>query len=105
MRVFLACVPAVIVMTLSAANIPSLPELQRMARRFAKAPLQVDLSHLSPGDRKALPELVEAARHIDTLYLQQLWSGDLALYQKLQRDATPLGKARLHYFWINKGPW
>src|SRR6185437_11628585 len=23
----------------------------------------------------------------------------------LQQDKTPLGKARLHYFWINKGPW
>ena len=37
--------------------------------------------------------------------MQQFWSGDLALYQKLQQDKTPLGKARLHYFWINKGPW
>ena len=27
------------------------------------------------------------------------------LYARLQRDTTPLGKARLRYFWINKGPW
>ena len=26
-------------------------------------------------------------------------------YEQLQKDTTPLGKARLHYFWINKGPW
>ena len=37
--------------------------------------------------------------------MQQYWSGDLALYAKLQKDTSPLGKARLHYFWINKGPW
>jgi len=37
--------------------------------------------------------------------MQQFWSGDLALYEKLQKDKTPLGQARLHYFWINKGPW
>jgi hypothetical protein len=37
--------------------------------------------------------------------MQQFWSGDLATYQKLQQDASPLGRERLHYFWINKGPW
>jgi hypothetical protein len=34
-----------------------------------------------------------------------MWSGSVELYEKLKRDQTPLGKARLHYFWINKGPW
>ena len=37
--------------------------------------------------------------------MDQLWSGDRALYEKLQKDTTPLGKARLQYFWLNKGPW
>src|SRR6516225_9214954 len=37
--------------------------------------------------------------------MEQLWSGNLALYHKLQQDKSPLGQARLHYFWINKGPW
>ena len=37
--------------------------------------------------------------------MDQLWSGDRALYEKLQKDTTPLGKERLHYFWLNKGPW
>ena len=37
--------------------------------------------------------------------MDQLWSGDRALYAKLQKDTTPLGKERLHYFWLNKGPW
>ncbi len=38
-------------------------------------------------------------------FMQQFWSGDVALYHKLQQDKTPLGRERLHYFWINKGPW
>ena len=58
-----------------------------------------------PGDRKALPKLVEAARVLNLLFMDQLWSGNRALYAKLQKDTTPLGKARLHYFWLNKGPW
>ena len=45
---------------------------------------------------------IEAARVLNPLFMQQFWSGNLALYQKLQQDKTPLGQARLHYFWLNK---
>jgi Peptidase family M49 len=79
--------------------------LDKMAARFAPVPLNVDISALSAGDAKALAKLIEAARIVNHLFMQQFWSGDLALYKKLQLDKTPLGRARLHYFWINKGPW
>src|SRR5882724_11404030 len=84
---------------------PNADELNQMAARFAPVRLEVDLSSLSAGDKKALGKLIEAGRIVNHLFMQQFWSGDLALYQKLQQDKTPLGKARLHYFWINKGPW
>jgi Peptidase family M49 len=87
------------------SSLPDADELNRMAARFAPAPLTVDISGLSAGDKKALAKLIEAARVVNHLFMQQFWSGDLALYQKLQQDKSPLGKARLHYFWINKGPW
>jgi hypothetical protein len=87
------------------AAFPNADELNQMAARFAPVRLEVDLSSLSAGDRKALARLIEAGRIVNHLFMQQFWSGDLALYQKLQQDKTPLGKARLHYFWINKGPW
>jgi hypothetical protein len=87
------------------SNAPNADELNQMATRFAPAPLDVDLSSLSAGDKKALAKLIEAGRIVNHIFMQQIWSGDLALYQKLQQDKTPLGKARLHYFWINKGPW
>jgi hypothetical protein len=85
--------------------VPDLAALQAMAARFAPTPLQVDLAGLSGGDQKALVKLVEAARIVNTIFMRQFWSGDLAEYQKLKQDTTPLGRARLHYFWINKGPW
>jgi hypothetical protein len=50
-------------------------------------------------------KLIEAARVVDHLFLKQLWSGNLKLYAALQGDTSPLGKARLEYFWLNKGPW
>ena len=86
-------------------RIPDLPRLNAMAARYAPTPLRVDTSRLSSGDQQALVKLIEAARVLNSIYMNQLWSGDLALYKKLQADKTPLGKARLHYFWINKGPW
>ncbi|NDY74882.1 hypothetical protein G3N28_23290, partial [Desulfobacter hydrogenophilus] len=88
---------------ISAAS-ATLPELERMMRRLAPVRLVMDV-HLSPGDHKALGKLVEAARVIDDIFLQQLWSGNEVLLAKLKADHSPLGKARLHYFWINKGPW
>src|SRR6266567_6954555 len=88
--------------------VPSTPdaaELKQMAARFAPTPLEVDTSGLSAGDKQALVKLIQAARIVNHIFMQQFWSGDLALYRKLQLDKTPLGQARLHYFWINKGPW
>jgi len=86
-------------------SVPDVAELHRMAARFAPASLNVDISGLSAGDQKALAKLVEAGKIVNTIFMEQFWSGDLALYHKLQQDKTPLGQARLHYFWINKGPW
>ncbi len=88
-----------------ATKVPDLAQLQTMTARFVPTELNVDIANLSVGDRKALVKLVEAARLIDDIFMMQYWSGDLALYAKLQKETSPLGKARLHYFWINKGPW
>src|ERR1700736_73437 len=95
----------IIPMLAIAANIPDLAQLEKMIARFAPTELRADVSKLSPGDRQALAKLVEASRVLDDIFLQQLWSGNQSLYAQLQRDTTPLGKARLHYFWINKAPW
>ncbi len=92
-------------LALTAAEIPDLPQLQKMIARFAPTELRADVSKLSPSDRQALLKLVEASRVLNDIFLNQLWSGNQAMYAKLKRDSTPLGKARLHYFWINKGPW
>ena len=89
----------------AAPAIPDRAQLKTMTARFAPTPLRVDLSGLSAGDRQALEKLVEAAKIVNTIFMRQFWSGDLATYHALQQDKTPLGSARLDYFWINKGPW
>ncbi|MEO8597940.1 MAG: hypothetical protein ABI759_31760 [Candidatus Solibacter sp.] len=94
-----------LVLLAAAAVMPDLNQLKQMNARFAPVTLKHDEAALSPGDRKALPKLVEAARVLNTIFMDQVWSGNRALYAKLQKDTSPLGKARLHYFWLNKGPW
>jgi outer membrane lipoprotein-sorting protein len=89
----------------SQSSYPGLAELKKMTARFAPTEIRVDTTHLSAGDQKALVKLIEAARLFDDLFLTQLWRGNPDLYSRLQKDQSPLGKARLHYFWINKGPW
>lgn len=92
-------------MVLTASNIPDLKELEHMTARFAPTELRADISRLAPGDRQALVKLIQASSVLNDIYMRQLWSGDLALYEKLKRDTSPLGQARQRYFWINKGPW
>jgi hypothetical protein len=74
-------------------------------RRFAPTIITADVSRLSAGDRRALAKIIEAARLLDPLFLRQVWSGNEALQQKLERDKTAAGRERLHYFQINNGPW
>jgi hypothetical protein len=88
-----------------AAAMPGLSRLETMSSRFAPTRLRVDTSKLSSADQSALVKLIEAARILNDVFLRQGWSGNPALYSRLQKDATPLGKERLHYFWLNKGPW
>ena len=97
-------IAATLAMTLSAAD-ATLPQLQQMMAKFAPVDLKVDTSKLSPGDRAALAKLIEASRILDHIFLAQMWAGNPALYEKLKRDTTPLGKARLDAFWLYKGPF
>jgi hypothetical protein len=87
------------------ASLPDAAELRRMAARFAPTEYRLDLSSLSAGDRRALVPLIQATRLVDSIYLEQKWSGNRAKWLQLQADRSELGEARRHYFWINKGPW
>ena len=76
-----------------------------MAARFAPVDLTVDLAAVPANERQALAKLVDASRVFDALFLRQVWEGNETMLLNLVRDTTPLGRARFHYFMINKGPW
>lgn len=71
-------------------------------RRFAPTVLTASTSRLSTKDRLALRKIIAAAKYMDPLYRQQVWSGNETLLKKLERYKSPLS---LHYFLINGGPW
>src|SRR6185369_309090 len=93
--------------TLTAQN-PKLTgdaDLAKKIARFAPTTLTADVSKLTPKDRQALDKIIAAAKLLDPLFLRQVWSGNDALEKKLLGDKTPAGRERLHYFYINDGPW
>ena len=80
-------------------------ELQKKIARFAPTVLTANTARLSVKDRQALAKIIEAAKLLDPLYLRQVWSGNAALEAKLKADKSAAGLQRLHYFYINDGPW
>src|SRR5690349_19783406 len=87
------------------APMPDAQRLQQMAARFAPTEIRADVSRLSAADRVVLARLIEASKIVDGLFLRQVWSGNGAMLVDLARDESAEGRARLHYFLINKGPW
>lgn len=84
---------------------PTLPQLQQMIQRYAPTELKADTRPLPPNELKCLAKLIEAARVLNPLFMEQLWEQNLKTWREIERDSTPLGRARREYYRINKGPW
>src|SRR5260370_6724142 len=79
--------------------------LRKMAARFAPTEVTADLRALPDGERAALAKIVRAARLMDAIYLRQVWAGNGQLLFDTAQASSPLGRARLQLFIIDKGPW
>jgi hypothetical protein len=84
---------------------PEVVRLKQMSARFAPVDIRVDLSGLPEGERRALASLIKAARMTDVLFMRQMWAGNPAMLLRLMEDDSPIGRARLDYFMVNRGPW
>ena len=89
----------------SLAADPAARDLEARAARFAPVDLTADISTLPDNEKQSLKRLVQASKILDTLFLRQVWAGNETLLLDLIEDQSALGRARLHYFLINKGPW
>src|SRR5262245_15559353 len=103
--VAVVCASLVILAGAQEVSVPNSTKLVEMTARFAPTQIGADLSSLSQSDRAVVAKLIEASKVIDALFLRQVWAGNDAMLLDLVRDATASGRARLHYFLINKGPW
>ena len=84
---------------------PGVEELEKRAARFAPTEIRINTLNISGKDRTVLMKLIQAGRILNDIFLGQRWEGNPAMLEKLQKDKSPLGKARLNYFIINQGPW
>jgi Peptidase family M49 len=88
-----------------AADVRPVADIERRVAQFRPTPLSADLSALGEQERRALAELVEAARPLDQIFLRQSWNGNPELRGRLAADRGPHAAATLAYFDINFGPW
>ncbi|HEX7184408.1 MAG TPA: peptidase [Thermoanaerobaculia bacterium] len=81
------------------------PDIEKRLAQLAPVPLEADLSALSPADRRVLDKLVEAARHMDEIFLRQAWTGNPELRQRIAGWNEGKEGAARQYYEINFGPW
>src|SRR5277367_5207165 len=105
MHALLAASVSLLLAAGATAAAPGLSELARLEAQYAPVDLTVDVSQLPESERKALARLVQAARLMDAIFLKQTWAGNGSLLVSLASATTPLGRAQLRYFLINRGPW
>jgi hypothetical protein len=86
-------------------SVPDARQIEQMKARFAPVEVRVDVASLPKNERDALAKMIQASRYVDALFMRQRWAGNEALLLQLLADESPLGRARLGYFLLNKGPW
>ena len=81
------------------------PSITKMNSLFTPVDVTANIDDLPSSERGALAKLLDAARIIDAIFLEQVWAGNPALLLQMQSDRTVVGQAALDFFVINKGPW
>src|SRR5262245_24858660 len=79
--------------------------LEAQTRRFAPVEITASVDGLPPNEVESLKYMLKAAQVMDLLFFEQVWGGNQAILARLSSDTSPEGRARRHYFMINKGPW
>ncbi len=108
MRVYIPLLSVLLLAPLASAKeapLPSEAELRAMTARFAPVEIKVDTSALPANEKLALARMVEAAKIYDAIFYRQVAPLNPTYLAQLVTDTSPLGRARLDYFVLNKGPW
>lgn len=73
--------------------------------QYAKTEIGYDDNLLDENQKIVVQKLFEAAKIMDELFLEQVYSKNFDLRSELESDADPLSKKKLEFFRINFGPF
>lgn len=79
--------------------------LEKKVAQFARAELSADISKLPDSEKRVLSLIIEASKLLDPVFDRQAFAKNPELEKKLADDKSRLGKAKLAYFHIMRGPW
>ncbi|MDH3732574.1 MAG: peptidase [Gemmatimonadota bacterium] len=80
-------------------------DLERRVDQFAPVELTFDASLLDEPHRRAMKALVQASDILNEIFLDQVWSGNRALRERLAEAEGEGADAARAYFDIMYGPW
>ncbi len=91
----------------AATGIPTTATSQdaTMTPLFAPVNIGADLSALPDSERQALAHIVDAARVMDGIFLEQVWAGNPSMLLSLLHSDKTARQTTLDFFLLNKGPW
>jgi hypothetical protein len=81
---------------------PNLP--QRIAQ-FKRVEMPFDARNLNANERQMIDQLVAASRALESMYWRQSDPVGAALYNALEKDASPAARDLRHYLFINGSRW
>ena len=73
--------------------------------QYAKTIIKYDETLLDENQKIVVQKLFEAAKIIDELFFEQVYSKNFEIREQLQNSNDPLDKKKLEYFNINFGPF
>ncbi|HEX2163409.1 MAG TPA: peptidase [Thermoanaerobaculia bacterium] len=90
---------------IDADRLAVVPDVEARLAQYAPTPIAADLSALSEEDRRVLDLVIEASRHLDPIFLSQVWQGNPALARAIDGWRGGERGAAREYFALNFGPW
>jgi len=84
---------------------PEVAALKAKIAQFAPAELTTDVSTLTESEKKAMAKIIEACKLMDPIFDRQVMEDYAEVRAKLAEDTSELGRLKLEYFDIMRGPW
>ena len=79
--------------------------LMNKINKFAKTEIKYDQSLLNAKQKVVVQKLYEAAKIMDDIFLEQVYSKNFEIKERLEKSTDPVDKLRLEYFNIMFGPF